>query len=88
MPYLVREFEDTPNPNAIKCVLDRPISDGRASFTSSEAASEHPVAAALFEVRGVANVMLYDDWLTIGREPGANWRTIRTAVSRVLEQLP
>lgn len=57
MPFTVREFEPTPNPNAMKCWLDRPICSGPRSFLNSAAAAGDPIAAALFAEAGATTVL-------------------------------
>lgn len=84
MPYTVTKFQETPNPNAIKCVLDRRISDRPRSFFNAEQASGDPVAAALFGIAGVTNVLINTDWVTVNKSPEADWRGIKAAVERVL----
>jgi hypothetical protein len=89
MAIRVTSFETTPNPNAIKCVLDRRVSDGRRSFGAAggtaDADADHPVGSALMRVDGVVGIMLMGDWLTVLKEPGAPWRTVKSRVARALE---
>ena len=40
----VREFRDTPNPNAVKCLLDRSIGEGMRSYFDATQAAGDPVA--------------------------------------------
>ena len=54
MPYRVTNFQDTPNPNAVKCLLDRPIRDpgrGPGSYRTAQA------AASATNLRGFASGM-------------------------------
>ena len=48
MPFVIREVVATPNPNAMKFVLDQPISNHPVSYLNVEAAGEHPLAKQLF----------------------------------------
>ncbi len=84
MPLRIVDFEDTPNPNALKCNLDAVVHDGSASFRSREAAQAHPLASAIFEAQGVNNLLLCNDWLTVGRVAGAPWAPIKRAVRDAL----
>ena len=91
MPYRVTNFQDTPNPNAVKCLLDRPIRDpgrGPGSYRTAQAAADDPVAVALFSIPGVTNLLINADWLTVSKEPGVPWKTIQSEVRRVLGELP
>jgi len=84
MPFVVREIQPTPNPNAAKFVLDRPIVQERVSFFTADAAKEHPVASQLFSVPGVTSVLLFGDFLTINKAPDAKWGNITERVRSIL----
>ena len=84
MPYTVTQFETTPNPNAIKCWLDRPICRGSRGFRTAESAAAHPVARALFERAGATGVLLLDDWLTVNKPEATSWPTMKRRIRRVL----
>ena len=84
MPYALREFRDTPNPNAVKCVLDRSMGEGMRSYFNAAQAAGDPVASRLFAIEGVTNVLIHGDWLTVSKRPEAAWGPIRRAVEQVL----
>ncbi len=84
MAYVILEYEPTPNPNAMKCWLDRPISDRPRSFRTAADASNDPIAWALFEQAGVTNVLLCGDWLTVNKEPDVGWPAVKKKVASVL----
>jgi NFU1 iron-sulfur cluster scaffold homolog, mitochondrial len=84
MAIAVREIQPTPNPNAMKFVLDQKICDGPASFYSLEQAKGHTLATRLLSISGVSNVMLLGDFVTVGKEPQARWSEINGQVKRVL----
>lgn len=84
MSYRITEFESTPNPNAVKCWLDRPISRGPRSFLNREMAEDDPVAAALFDTAGATTVLFNGEWMTINKPPDAQWDAVKEAVRRVL----
>ena len=81
----VVEFAATPNPNAIKCVLDTTISDKARSYFNAAAAAGDDLARRLFEIPGVTNVLILGDWFTIGKEPAASWKTVKAGIRRVVE---
>ena len=85
MPYTITRFEPTPNPNAMKCWLDRPISDQPRSFFSSAMAAGDPIAEPLFKDAGITNLLLNGEWMTVNKAPDAEWRTIKASVQRVLD---
>jgi hypothetical protein len=86
MPFDVREIQPTPNPNAVKFVLDRPITDGPVSFLSAEQAVSHPIAQQLFAIPGVTSLLLLGDFVTVNKDAAASWATIKRKVKQVLSQ--
>ncbi len=56
----------TPNPNAWKFVLDRPVLlDGKATFSSAEEAAGNRLVQDLFQVDGVKQVHLFQNVITL-----------------------
>ena len=84
MGYVVRESQPTPNPNALKLLLDREISAQPLSFRSAEDAATHPLAAELMAIKGVTSVLILHDFVTINRSPGARWADITSKAKRIL----
>ncbi|HMN41394.1 MAG TPA: NifU N-terminal domain-containing protein [Phycisphaerales bacterium] len=87
MPYAVSEYQTTPNPNALKCILDRPLrpgADALRSFRDSDQARNDPLGLALLAVPGVASVLLADSWLTVNKSPEARWPAVKAGVERAL----
>jgi NFU1 iron-sulfur cluster scaffold homolog, mitochondrial len=84
--YQVTEFQDTPNPNALKCVLDRPLPpfDGLRSYQLPPEPGRDPLAAALFNIPDVVGVFLNPGWVTISKSPDAQWKNIKVGVKKVL----
>ena len=77
MGYRVIEIQPTPNPNALKFVLDRPVSQQPLSFFNAEAAQDYPLAKRLFEIAGVNSLLLLGDFITINKSPQSVWDDIR-----------
>lgn len=87
MPWKVVAFETTPNPNALKCVLDRPIAPlPRAYRSEREIGDDDDIARALFAIQGVTNVLLLKDFVTVGKADDARWPAIKRAVKKALER--
>ena len=101
MSFQVLEFVTTPNPNAIKCMLDGVISARTESFrrdqngedengagpTANTPKQTDPLAQALLEIPGVTGVMFCSDFVTISKEPDAKWRAIQTRAKSVLAKV-
>ena len=89
MANSIARYEDTPNPNALKCVLAAPLSlegDGPRSFRTAEQAAVHPLAARLFAAEGITGVLLNSTWLTVNKAPAAAWKPIKKAVEAALAE--
>ncbi len=87
MPWTITQYETTPNPNALKCWLDAPISEGPMSFLSAEAAMGHPVGEALFATGKISTILLNGDWLTVCKIESTTWPTVKKHVERVLSTI-
>jgi hypothetical protein len=86
MPYTVQEFQPTPNPNALKCVLDRPLPEPIRSFRSAAEAAGDPLGNALFAVPGVTGVLLSGGWLTVNKTKDAAWAGVKRGVQDALKR--
>jgi hypothetical protein len=84
MGFRVREVEPTPNPNAMKFVLDRSISAEPISLADANAAKGHAVAERLFQIDGVIRLLLLRDFVTVSKTPESRWTTIRPRVIKAL----
>lgn len=82
-------FQATPNPNAGKFVADRPLVEGKASrsFYTAEQAAAEPVAAALFDLDGVASIFMVEDFVTVTKQPDADWSSLIPRVTETMERV-
>ena len=87
MAFCVLEVQPTPNPNALKFILDRPIAEQPTSFLAASAADGHPIAGRLFAIPGVSSLLLLGDFVTVNKSPDANWADIKPRVQRVLSEV-
>ena len=85
MAELSIRVEDTPNPNARRYIVNRAVQEqpkGRF-FTSAE--SDDPVVRVLFELDGVAGVMLLPSSVTVNKKQGQAWDELDPGVRAALE---
>ncbi|HEX4792870.1 MAG TPA: NifU N-terminal domain-containing protein [Humisphaera sp.] len=87
MGFTVKDVQPTPNPNAMKFVLDRVIAPQPASFFGASAAAAHPIASRLFEVSGVASLLLLGDFVTVNKQPQAKWPPITSKIKKILAEV-
>ena len=88
---VVKEIQATPNPNALKFVLDGPLLCGPSldrplSFRSSTDAAQHPLAKRLFDVAGVTNLFFLGDFITVSKAPDVPWSKIRQKVRTIINR--
>jgi hypothetical protein len=88
MGYRVIEIQPTPNPNALKFVLDRQVSQQPISFFNAAAATDHPLAKRLFEIAGVSSLLLLGDFITINKSPSGAWDDIKNQARKLLKDAP
>jgi hypothetical protein len=80
--------QPTPNPNAMKFTLPRPVVAGRASksfFNAAQAASD-PLAEALFRLDGVASLFMVADFITVTKAPDADWHRLAGDVESTIRE--
>ena len=71
----------TPNPDAMRFQLDVTLPE-TINFTSAATAAGHAFAAAVFAAPGVSTLFGINDFVTVTRQPGAEWDPIVTAVQQ------
>jgi hypothetical protein len=69
----------TPNPDAMKFTLDTTLAS-TLNVTSAEDAAGNAFAEAVFAAGGVASIYGINDFVTVMRQPGADWDPIVAAV--------
>ena len=83
MPFDVTSFESTPNPNAVKCLVEPGPGTIRSYFSADQAADD-PLGLALFSIPGVTNVLIHQSFISICKSPDARWASLKPAIKRVL----
>lgn len=79
-------LEFTPNPNTLKFVVNRRfLEKGAANFTESSKASVSPLAQKLFQIKGIAGVMIGSNFITITKANEGDWDVIAEDVPKTVE---
>jgi Fe-S cluster biogenesis protein NfuA len=81
------QTEDTPNPASMKFLPGQPILGPEAlglDFPTVDASGASPLAAALFDVDGVAGVFLGADFVTVTKADGVEWMRVKPAILGVI----
>ncbi len=78
--------QPTPNPNALKFILDKDvIHDGKISFKAPQDCKDIPLAAALFDLRGVDQIHFFQNVITISKFSFEEWDSLEPAVQTCIE---
>ncbi len=91
MEALEITVQPTPNPNALKFILNRDVrTDGKVSFKSPNDCKDVELAAALFDLRGVDQIHFFQNVITVSKFSFEDWEnlapTIETTVSNMIEE--
>lgn len=75
------QTETTPNPDTLKFLPGRPVlANGTAEFKSYEEGMASPLARALFNMNGIAGVFYGSDFISVTKNPDADWHMLKTAI--------
>lgn len=84
------DIQSTPNPNALKFVLNVPVkSGGNCTYTGIEECGDNALAKAIFELsEAVREVYFFDNYITVTQNGAAGWNTIKNTVKNtILEKI-
>lgn len=75
---IVQDVDLTPNPQALKFILNEKLLNRETrNFQNREEAQSDPLAKGIFEISGVVSVFYMDKFITIEKEPSAQWGQIQ-----------
>lgn len=81
-------IQQTPNPNSVKIDVSEPIFTGPGSVSLKRGeTTDHPLAQSLVEIEGVDNIFGMNDFVTVSKEPEADWEDIIPQVEAVFNKL-
>jgi Fe-S cluster biogenesis protein NfuA len=85
--YEVIRVQPTPNPEAFQYIMNRSvIADGTLTFESAEEAKGDPLGEALFEIFGVVNVFLKENFVTVTKSNVVGWHTVMETVGETIQE--
>lgn len=75
----------TPNPNAFKFILNRPVkSEGSSTYRSPMECGENNLALKLFMLRGVDQVHFFDNVITITKFDYEDWEELEIKITNTI----
>ena len=81
--------QSTPNPNALKFVLNTPVkAEGKIAYKSAEECHTNPLARALFAIPNVAEVYFFDTVITVTQDGNGDWDALEDKIrTLILEKI-
>lgn len=83
-------IQSTPNPNALKFVVNMPLkNEGKVTYKNAGQCEHNPMAKALFTVPNVVEVYFFDNYVTVTQDGNVDWETIEDQIKNIImEQAP
>ena len=74
----------TPNPNSIRVGLSQPMFPKATTVRSAADAGDSAIAKGLIAIPGVVQVFMLNNFISINKEPGADWAKIEPKIAEIL----
>ncbi len=88
--FLDIDIQPTPNPNALKFILNKPVKNvGNSTYKSPSECGENNLALELFKIRGIDQLHFFENVIAITKFSYEDWNSVETNVMKTLqEQMP
>jgi len=83
-------IQSTPNPNALKFVLNKPVkSEGNFTYKNASECEHNPLAKVLFDLNAaIGEIYFFDNYITITQDGSVDWDDIEENVRKtILEKI-
>jgi Fe-S cluster biogenesis protein NfuA len=78
-------IQSTPNPNALKFVLNMPVrTTGRVTYKNAAQCQNNPMAAALFTIPSITEVYFFDNYVTLTQDGNVDWDQIEDQIKKII----
>jgi Fe-S cluster biogenesis protein NfuA len=85
--FRVINIEETPNPDALKFILDQTLLvSGVRQFDNAQAGSKDPLARPLFALGGIESVFYMGGFVTVAKFPNRGWDDLKPQVVKAVEE--
>jgi len=80
--------QSTPNPNALKFILDTPVkSGGNYTYKKGDSCEHNPLASAIFELSNFINeVYFFDNYITVTQDGTADWDELEEKIRATISE--
>jgi NFU1 iron-sulfur cluster scaffold homolog, mitochondrial len=80
-------IQPTPNPNALKFILDQPVKlEGNSTYRAPTECGENLLAYELFKVRGIDQIHFFDTAITITKFGYEDWGNIEEKLIETIKE--
>ncbi|MDP2654091.1 MAG: NifU family protein [Candidatus Omnitrophota bacterium] len=77
--------QSTPNPNALKFVLNIPVkTDGKVTYKRIEDCVHNPLAMKIFGLDHIEEVFFFDNYITVTQNGDADWDVLEEQVKKTV----
>lgn len=79
-------IQSTPNPNALKFVLNVPVkTQGNWTYKGMDECSQNPLAKAIFELSNfIKEVYFFDNYITVTQDGTADWDELEEKIQKTI----
>src|SRR3989338_793950 len=79
------QIQSTPNPNALKFVLNTPVkTDGKVTYKSASECQDNALAKELFSVPHVHEVYFFDNYITVTQDGSGEWDELEGKIQPII----
>jgi Fe-S cluster biogenesis protein NfuA len=84
----IEEIEYTPNPNAVKFILDKQLTMGgmTRSFETKDSAEGVPLAESILAIEHVQSLFFADRWLTVTQDGETDWHGLMREIAEPIRE--
>ena len=81
-------IQSTPNPNALKFVLNMPVkAQGNYTYTGRGECEHNPIAKAIFDLSpAISEVYFFDNYITVTQKSSADWDTLKEDIQSIIPE--
>lgn len=84
-PITIKAETAIADPDTCKFTVSAIVQEGGPFFfASAEQAASAPLAATLFELPGVASVLIVDNTVSVSKSAGASWQALKAAIGAAI----
>ncbi len=78
-------IQGTPNPNALKFILNLLVkTEGKMTYKSAEECHTNPLARALFTIPHVSEVYFFENYITVSQDGEGDWDVLEEQIKNII----